>query len=111
MCGEQTRSRSWFEKSVRINRDKCIGCKVCVEKCPTKVIAGDISDRRKVTIDEEKCIGCTACARQCKFEAIEGEKKQPHKVNPEKCKGCHLCLAKCKKGAMSLVEEEVKVTN
>ena len=82
-----------------------------LKNCPTKVIAGDISDRRKVTIDEDKCIGCTACARQCKFGAIEGEKKQPHKVNEDKCKGCHLCLPKCKKDAMSLVDEKSKVTN
>lgn len=94
-----------------VDQGKCIGCKVCVAKCPTKVISGDISDRRKVTIDEEKCIGCTACARQCKFGAIEGEKKQAHKIDQDKCKGCHLCLAKCKKGAMSLVDEEVKATS
>lgn len=94
-----------------VDQEKCIGCKVCVAKCPTKVIEGDISDRRKVIIDEEKCIGCTACARQCKFGAIEGEKKQPHKIDLDKCKGCHLCLPKCKKGAMSLVDEIEKVTN
>ncbi|MEG0050555.1 MAG: RnfABCDGE type electron transport complex subunit B [Terrisporobacter sp.] len=94
-----------------VDQEKCIGCKVCVEKCPTKVIEGDISDRRKVSIDEEKCIGCTMCARQCKFGAIEGEKKQPHKIDLDKCKGCHLCLPKCKKGAMNLIDETQKATN
>ncbi len=94
-----------------VDESKCIGCKVCIEKCPTKVIAGDISDRRKVIIDESKCIGCTACSRQCRFDAIEGEKKQPHKINQDKCRGCHLCLGKCKKGAISFIDEEIKATN
>ena len=95
------------------NKKGCCGCTACLHVCPVKCITMQEDEEGFLypVIDEEKCIGCTACARQCKFEAIEGEKKQPHKVNPEKCKGCHLCLAKCKKGAMSLVEEEVKVTN
>ncbi|WP_337814292.1 4Fe-4S binding protein, partial [Intestinibacter sp.] len=93
---------------------KCIGCKVCAEVCPKKVIEAELSDRRKVTIDEEKCIGCTACARTCPFGAIEGEKKKPHKVDVEKCKGCHLCMKKCKKGAMQLVDDKkasIKLVN
>ncbi len=30
-------------------------------KCPTKVISGDITKKKKVTIDQELCVGCTVC--------------------------------------------------
>ncbi len=33
----------------------------CVAKCPTKVISGDITKKKKVTIDQELCVGCTVC--------------------------------------------------
>lgn len=73
------------------------------KKCPTKVIAGDISDRRKVKIDEEKCVGCTLCKKQCKFDAISGERKAVHMVDEKKCVGCHLCMQKCPKDAIKTV--------
>ena len=91
------------DKIAKINFDKCIQCKVCVEKCPTKVISGDISDRTKVHIDESKCIGCTLCKRQCKFDVISGERKEVHKVDTEKCVGCHLCIEKCPKDAIKTI--------
>ncbi|QJA07946.1 Fe-S cluster domain-containing protein [Romboutsia sp. CE17] len=93
-----------FENKIaKIDFNKCIQCKVCVEKCPTKVIKGDLSDRRKVTIDDEKCIGCTICKKQCKFDAISGDKKQSHKVDESKCIGCHLCIEKCPKKAIKTI--------
>jgi electron transport complex protein RnfB len=49
-----------FENKIaKINYDKCTGCMVCVEKCPTKVIKGDINKRQKLEINESLCIGCT----------------------------------------------------
>ena len=90
-------------KVAKINFDKCIQCKRCVETCPTKVISGDISDRRKVHIDESKCIGCTICKRQCKFGVISGERMQVHKVDIEKCVGCHLCIENCPKNAIKTI--------
>lgn len=91
------------DKIAKINFDKCIQCKVCVENCPTKVISGDISNRKKVFIDESKCIGCTLCKRQCKFDSILGDKKEVHKVNTDKCVGCHLCMQKCPKDAIKTI--------
>lgn len=90
-------------KLAKINYDKCVGCMICVEKCPTKVIKGDLSNRKKVTIDEDLCIGCTICSKQCKFDAIEGELKQKHKVDQDKCVGCHLCVEKCPKKAIKII--------
>lgn len=93
-----------FENKIaKINPEKCVGCMECVQKCPTKVINGDLKNRKKVVIDEELCVGCTICKKQCKFDAIEGELKEKHKVDPEKCVGCHLCLQKCPKKAIKTI--------
>lgn len=94
----------YFEdKLARINYDKCVECMVCVEKCPTKIIKGNLSNRKKVIIDESKCVGCTICKKRCKFGAIQGHIKQKHKVDLEKCIGCGLCLEKCPKGAIKTI--------
>ena len=93
-----------FENKIaKINFDKCIQCKVCVQKCPTKVISGDISDRKKVKIDEKKCIGCTLCKSKCKFGAISGERKSVHVIDETKCVGCQLCMQKCPKDAIKTI--------
>ncbi|RDY29630.1 RnfABCDGE type electron transport complex subunit B [Romboutsia weinsteinii] len=93
-----------FENKIaKIDYDKCVGCMVCVQKCPTKVISGDLSKRQKVTIDEDLCVGCTICKKECKFDAIKGELKQKHNIDNEKCVGCHLCMQKCPKKAIKTI--------
>ncbi len=90
-----------FENKIaRIDYSKCVECMLCVEKCPTKVIKGDLNKRQKVRIDENLCIGCTICKKQCKFDAISGELKEKHIVDESKCVGCQLCVQKCPKKAI-----------
>ena len=49
--------------------DKCRGCTVCAQKCPTHVIAGE---RGKLhVIDQSGCIQCGTCYDVCPFDAIE----------------------------------------
>ena len=93
-----------FENKIaKINYDKCVKCMVCIEKCPTKVIKGNLENRQKVIIDQSLCIGCTICKKQCKFGAIEGELKEKHTVDEQKCVGCKLCLQKCPKKAIKTI--------
>ena len=89
----------------KIDYDKCTECMVCVEKCPTKAISGDLSKKRKALIVEELCIGCTVCAKNCPVDAIEGELKKVHAVDPSKCIGCSVCSKKCPKKAINMVED------
>lgn len=86
----------------KVDYDKCTHCMVCVEKCPTKAIQGDLLSRKKANIVEEGCIGCTICAKNCPVSAIEGELKKAHKVDPDKCIGCGVCATKCPKKTIEM---------
>lgn len=60
----------------QIDKDKCIGCGTCVEKCPVEAIQGD--DNNKAECNKEWCIGCGVCAHFCPENAIsllEGMRK------------------------------------
>ena len=54
--------------TLNINREKCIGCSLCVQVCPHRVLQ---MNERKVEIrDKDRCIECGACANNCPTNAI-----------------------------------------
>ena len=61
----------------RINKDDCLGCGICVEKCNTEAIMLEDS---KAVINEERCIGCGICAHHCPENAINLERTGPRNV-------------------------------
>jgi len=54
---------------MKINKDKCIGCKSCMGICPAMAIS--TTDDGKCVIDKQKCMGCGTCAAICPMSAIE----------------------------------------
>jgi glutamate synthase domain-containing protein 2 len=58
---------------VEIDRNKCIGCLLCVKNCPTQALG----DRKRETFPApylecpSKCTGCLVCEENCPVNAIE----------------------------------------
>jgi NADH-quinone oxidoreductase subunit F len=55
----------------RVIAEKCTGCALCVQVCPTGAITGP--RRQPHSLDPSKCIKCRACHEICKFDAIAGD--------------------------------------
>ncbi len=52
---------------VKVNADKCVGCKVCMGMgCPSISIRDG-----KAAIDNTLCVGCGVCTQLCRLNAIE----------------------------------------
>ena len=48
--------------------DKCTGCTVCMKKCPTGAISGNLKEVH--TINQQLCSKCGICIEKCKFSAM-----------------------------------------
>jgi len=56
-----------YEGKVRVNKENCRYCKVCMRiGCPAVVDTGE-----SIQINEDLCVGCELCLELCKFNALE----------------------------------------
>ncbi len=51
----------------QVNADECIGCGVCIERCPMDAL---FMQDEKAILDKKACIGCGLCISTCPAEAI-----------------------------------------
>jgi len=66
---------------LKLIRERCIGCDVCVVACPQKAVSllppvikdGRLTKRKTADFDRQKCTFCGACVVLCPTNAIEIE--------------------------------------
>lgn len=59
--------KNYYQKTFKLNKQKCIKCNICIRSCPVKNI---ISDNEGFPKWNEKCIFCLNCEAACPKEAI-----------------------------------------
>lgn len=52
--------------------DECVGCHLCVERCPVEAIN---ENDDLVAVDPERCIGCGLCVSSCATESLTLKKR------------------------------------
>lgn len=69
--------------SIKVLKDKCVGCKLCVNSCPFGAIK--MEDRKAVILDN--CTLCGSCVSTCKFNAIELLKDEVARIDTSEYRG------------------------
>jgi thioredoxin reductase (NADPH) len=67
-----------------INADKCVGCALCVQACPTSVL--ELIDHKSRVVNFDACIQCKKCEDACAFDALrmhDADKPPPMVQMPE----------------------------
>lgn len=89
--------REEIDWSPNIDKDKCVGCGMCVTSCGRNVFDYDWDNEKAIVARPNQCmVGCTSCQTWCVYEAISFP-------DPENVKD----LIK-EKNILSLVKEELE---
>lgn len=54
--------------TLKLDRQVCIGCGLCVAVCPHGVFA--VEEKKARILDHDRCMECGACARNCPVAAL-----------------------------------------
>lgn len=54
--------------AVKVNAEKCTGCGVCADSCPSEALNLEAG---KAAVVAENCTDCGICVSSCPEEAIE----------------------------------------
>jgi NAD-dependent dihydropyrimidine dehydrogenase PreA subunit len=57
--------------TIQIEREKCIGCRICIEVCPRGVYIFNDEDYKVDLIFPDTCINCNACVHRCPAACLQ----------------------------------------
>lgn len=57
--------------TLTINESGCRSCNLCVEVCPTKVLAMESSGAAAKVVNQDDCIGCLSCKYVCPSRCLD----------------------------------------
>lgn len=66
--------------SLRIDKNKCVGCTLCVKVCPFGALT---MIEKKAVVNADLCTLCGACVEACKFEAMGIQRERPQEIDAE----------------------------
>ncbi|MFW6265957.1 MAG: FAD-binding protein [Halanaerobiales bacterium] len=61
---------------LKIIKDNCVGCEICIDKCPFDALE---MDNGIAVVDHDTCTMCGICVNACDYDAIELEKEKKQK--------------------------------
>ena len=88
--------------SLHINKEKCVGCTLCVKVCPFDAL---FMSEKKAVVKVEQCTLCGACIDACKFDAITLKREKVTEIDLQ-AKGVWV-FCKQKRGAVQTVSYEL----
>lgn len=56
---------------ISIERERCIGCKICIEVCPRNVYNFNENDKKADLEFPAKCVNCNACVNRCLTQCLK----------------------------------------
>lgn len=59
-----------FRGKVSYDRNKCIGCGMCIKVCPANAIERSPEDAKKIIIHNDRCCFCAQCNDICPVDAL-----------------------------------------
>jgi Fe-S-cluster-containing hydrogenase component 2 len=68
-CPVEALYRDEKTRAILINDDICVGCRLCIDKCPFGGISIDPDEERMIKCD--LCGGDPQCAKYCPTEALK----------------------------------------
>src|SRR3989304_5028435 len=74
-CPTYAITRDLSSGEVKINDDKCIGCKMCLVACPFSVMG--FHTGKNVALNRDLCGGAPQCVKICTYDALEYADVEP----------------------------------
>ena len=58
-----------FRGLINLDRNKCIGCRLCIKVCPANAITY-LAESKKVMIHNDRCCFCAQCTEICPVKCL-----------------------------------------